>query len=201
MSGPKSGGEQALLTVREDAKRAQRRCFGCRAGEKAPILLDKSDMSRFSKGLFAGALATVPMTLVMQAVHRFPAREPQSLPPEQITQTIAGEVAAQVGAKERLDRPQLQALTLANHFGFGAAAGGIYALLCPEIPAHPVVKGAVWGFVVWSVSYLGWLPATHILEPATQQPKRRNFLMIAAHLVWGMSTALVLERLAPDDTR
>jgi uncharacterized membrane protein YagU involved in acid resistance len=160
-------------------------------------------MKRFLNGLLAGTVATVPMSLVMLVLHRFPTREPQPLPPEQITQTLAEEVAAQVrgvGATEHLDKPQLQALTLANHFGFGAAAGGIYALLSPRVAAPPVVKGALWGLVVWSVSYLGWLPATRILPPATQQSPRRNFLMIAAHLVWGVSAALVVEQLSVEET-
>lgn len=168
---------------------------------KASILLGNPDMKCFIRGLFAGALATVPMSLVMQVLHRWPVREREVLPPQQITETFAGEAAAQVGVKEHLGKPQLQALTLANHFGFGAAAGGVYALLSPRVAAHPVVKGAVWGLVVWSVFYLGWLPAAQILPPATQQTKRRNFLMIAAHLVWGASAALVLERLAQDETR
>ena len=156
-------------------------------------------MKRFLNGLLAGAVATVPMSLVMQVLHRFPTREPQALPPEQITQTLAEAAAAQVGSGKRPDQPQLQALTLANHFGFGASMGGVYALLRPRVPAPAVLKGAAWGLVVWSLSYLGWVPAARILPPATRQSPRRNFLMIAAHLVWGVSTALVVEHLAPDE--
>lgn len=157
-------------------------------------------MNRFFKGCLAGALATAPMTLVMQILHRWPHPERDALPPEQITEVIAEKAAEQVGAKETLDKPQLQALTLLTHFGFGAAAGAIYAFFAPKIPAHPALKGAVWGLMVWSLSYLGWLPATQILLPATQQPARRNFLMIVAHLVWGVSTALLTEKLTAKET-
>jgi uncharacterized membrane protein YagU involved in acid resistance len=45
--------------------------------------------------------------------------------------------------------------------------------------------------LVWLVSYLGWIPAANILPPATDQPKRRNALMIAAHVVWGVSLGSV----------
>lgn len=38
---------------------------------------------------------------------------------------------------------------------------------------------------VWTVSYLGWVPALGLLTPAGRHPSRRNARMIAAHLVWG----------------
>ena len=147
----------------------------------------------------AGFVATVPMTIAMQILHRFPAPERDSLPPEQITEVIVEKAADQVGAQETLDRPQLQALTLVTHFGFGAAAGGLYGLISPHVKTHPALKGAAWGMTVWTLSYLGWLPATHILAPATQTAARRNFLMIFAHLVWGVSTALLTEKLAAEE--
>ncbi len=157
-------------------------------------------MNRFLRGLLAGTLATVPMTLVMQSLHRWPYPERDALPPDQITQSIAGEVRARTGVGESLDEAQTQALTLVNHFGFGAALGGVYALISPHIRAHPAFKGAAWGLIVWGFSYGGWLPAAHILPPATRQSRRRNLLLIAAHLVWGVSNALVTERLTPKDT-
>jgi putative membrane protein len=74
-------------------------------------------------------------------------------------------------------------------------AGALYGPLAEKIPLPAALKGALWGMVVWSVSYLGWIPAAHILPLATHAPARRNFLMIVAHLVWGISTALLTEKL------
>jgi len=146
-------------------------------------------VKRLGRGLVAGAIATVPMSATMQLMHRWPWPERDSLPPHQITKRIT----AKLGIKKHLNHEQLTALTIANHFGFGGAMGGLYALFAPCIIAPPVVKGLVWGSLVWALSYLGWLPVAHILPPATEHSKRRNFLMIVAHLVWGVSTALLAE--------
>ena len=156
-------------------------------------------MKRFWRGLLAGGIATVPMSLVMQMLHCWPVREREPLPPQQITQALAEETAARLGRGERPGKSQLQVLALANHFGFGSGMGGFYALFGPRIPAPAVLKGTIWGLMVWGLSFLGWLPAAQILPPATQQSKRRNLLLIAGHLVWGVSTVLVLERLAPEE--
>ena len=63
------------------------------------------------------------------------------------------------------------------------------------VPAPPALKGAAFGLGVWSVSYLGLMPALGVLNPATEHPGRRNALMIAAHLVWGSATGILFDRL------
>jgi uncharacterized membrane protein YagU involved in acid resistance len=147
-------------------------------------------MKRFFVGILAGTAATVPMSVVMQALHRWPRREAASLPPRQITYRIA----RRTGAARQLDKNGLQALTWINHFGYGAGMGGLYVLLTSRIKAHPVLKGAAWGMIIWTISYLGWLPAAGILPPATQHTKRRNSLMLISHLVWGVTTAILADR-------
>jgi uncharacterized membrane protein YagU involved in acid resistance len=54
---------------------------------------------------------------------------------------------------------------------------------------------ALYGVLVWGVSYLGWIPGARILKPATQHRARRNVLMIACHLVWGATLATTLREL------
>lgn len=51
------------------------------------------------------------------------------------------------------------------------------------------------GAAIWAGSYFGWVPALGILTPASEHPRRRNALMIAAHIVWGATTALALREL------
>ncbi|MFN3650485.1 MAG: DUF1440 domain-containing protein [Armatimonadota bacterium] len=149
-------------------------------------------MNSIVAGAVAGFLATAPMTAAMLALHRLvppPEREP--LPPEEITQ----ELAARSGAGE-LPEPALNAATVAAHFAYGAAAGGVYGALSPEARRRPVATGIGFGLAVWTVSYLGWLPAGGILEPATRQPASENALMIASHVVWGAITGALTDRLA-----
>jgi uncharacterized membrane protein YagU involved in acid resistance len=139
-------------------------------------------MNRFILGLLAGFTATIPMTLVMTALHRrLPPAERYPLPPKEITAKLAEEA----DQEEHIDQPEQDVVTLAAHFGYGATMGGMYAPLAEQMPGPPVMRGMVYGLAVWAGSYLGLLPALGILKPATEHPPRRNALMIAAHLVWG----------------
>ncbi|HXK33408.1 MAG TPA: DUF1440 domain-containing protein [Dehalococcoidia bacterium] len=143
-------------------------------------------------GALAGAAATAPMTLLMGRLHRrLPPQEQYPLPPREITM----EVAQRAGVVDDLDEAQRAWTTLAAHFGYGAAMGALYAL-APRAVARPRIgRGVTYALGVWGGSYLGWLPGTGIYPPATEQPPRRNGLMIAAHVVWGAAFALSLRAL------
>ncbi len=146
-------------------------------------------------GAAAGLVATLPMTASMEAMFRFlPRHQQYALPPGEITAKLTDEL----GVSDKLDQPEHVTLTLFNHFAYGAAAGAVYGLVAAalqtKLRSAPALKGVGWGFVVWSVSYLGLLPALGVLRPATKHPGRRNMLMIAAHLVWGSVLGLLTER-------
>jgi hypothetical protein len=133
-------------------------------------------------GAAAGLVATVPMTLAMDAMHRrLPRRQRYPLPPRIIEQRLT----RAAGVEPELDEPDHVGLTLAAHFGYGTAAGSLFPLISRALPGGAVAKGVQYGLLVWAGSYLGLLPATGILTPATEHPRRRNALMIAAHVVWG----------------
>jgi hypothetical protein len=175
------------------------------------------DLSTLLQGGLAGVGATVPMTaamLLMEQVlpptHRYP------LPPEQITLRLAGGEGV---LRHLKSKPLRLGASLALHFGFGGAAGALFALLGEHIPlpfALPplrvgdrrvapvsIVRGIVFALGVWAASYLGWLPALGVLAPATRHPTGRNILMITAHIVWGACAGLLLDlftRRAPDTT-
>lgn len=149
-------------------------------------------ISTLRNGAIAGFLATGPMTATMELMFRFlPRRERYPLPPSQIT---AG-LSEAVGLREHTSQEEHAALTLTGHFGYGATAGALYAPIANRVPLPPAIKGIVFGLVVWTVSYLGWLPVTGLLRPATQQPAGRNALMIAAHVVWGAAVGTLTDRL------
>ena len=152
-------------------------------------------------GLLSGLAATVPMTAVMEILHRqLPARQRYPLPPRQISQRLT----RRVGVEQDLDEGEHFALALASHFGYGAATGAIYGILedrlrphveraAPGAPAVAVdaAQGVAYGLLVWAGSYLGWLPAAGILKPATRHPAPRNALMIAAHVVFGATLGIL----------
>ncbi len=142
---------------------------------------EKSPYLKLIQGAAAGLIATVPMTLFMQAVwKRLPAKEQYALPPRQVTRNVI-----RPRRFYRLSREKQTMLTLVLHFLFGAATGSVYGVVEETIPLQKALKGSLAGLVVWAGSYLGWIPVFGILPPATEHPWRRNMMMIAAHLVWG----------------
>jgi uncharacterized membrane protein YagU involved in acid resistance len=173
------------LVHREGAGRpAGMPASGRRDEGEAPASLE----TRLLLGALAGLVGTAAMTVAMRALHRrLPADERYPLPPREIVQEVLpGHAEIDMSEDHR------QSLTMAAHFGYGAATGALYAAARP--PGNPGL-GALYGVFIWGVSYLGWIPAARILSPATQHPSRRNGLMIACHLVWGATMAATLSEL------
>ena len=151
-------------------------------------------MNRVLLGALAGLAATAPMTLAMKLMHeQLPREEQYPLPPRQVTEGMA----EKAGVNEHLDEDEREAATWASHFAYGAACGALYGALTGErVDRHPVLAGVGFGVAVWAGSYLGWLPAAGVIAPATEHPARRNALMIAAHVVWGATAGVAVERLS-----
>jgi uncharacterized membrane protein YagU involved in acid resistance len=147
------------------------------------------------RGSVAGFIATLPMTAVMQALYQqLPTSERYPLPPEE----IEIKMIEQGLLKRHLDNPTHQTVATAAHFSYGSATGALYGLIEDRLPFAPIVKGCLFGIGLWASSYLGWLPAMRVITPATEHPARRNALMIAAHIVWGMATAMLAEQWQPE---
>lgn len=148
--------------------------------------------SRISSRVLLGALAgiggTIAMTAAMRRLERrLPRPERYPMPPrELVQQTLPDQAQRSLSEVGRRD------LTLAAHFGYGAFTGALLAL-APRPPT--ALAGAGYGVLVWTVSYLGWIPALRILRPATRHPTGRNAAMIAVHLLWGAVTAVSLREL------
>lgn len=108
------------------------------------------------RGAAAGAVATVPMSLLMLAAGRLGAMGTQ--PP----QRVAEEALGRAGAEDTSEESQNVAATVA-HLAFGAGGGAAFALprrqldlAVPAVAAVPAaVEGAVFGFGVWALSYQG----------------------------------------------
>ena len=135
------------------------------------------------RGAVAGALATAPMSLVMLVLqHSLPGRR-EPLPPREITENLLE--AADL--HPRRDPEATQHLTVAGHFGYGAACG---ALLSPFV--RGARSGVALGLLVWGGSYLGLLPAVDLFPSATEKSARQNALMIVSHIVWGAALGTLL---------
>lgn len=145
-------------------------------------------LERLLQGALAGLTATAPMTAAMEwGADQLPRRERYPLPPRLITERLA----KQTGAARHLNDSETMALTVAAHFGYGAAMGALYGAVTPRQLSGPTT-GVAFGLGVWAASYLGLLPALGILKPATEHPARRNLLMIGAHVVWGSAVGAAM---------
>lgn len=150
-------------------------------------------MNKYLAGAIAGFLATVPMTLTMQLLHRrLPSEQQYPLPPYEITM----KAAQQATLSSKLSPQQRTTAALASHFGFGALMGALYPVATHRLRSPTALTGAAYGLAVWGISYLGWVPALKLLRPATLHPRKRVRLMVIAHLVWGPVTSSLTKLLA-----
>jgi uncharacterized membrane protein YagU involved in acid resistance len=153
---------------------------------------------RLLLGAICGICATGPMSAVMVWLHRrLPSSERYPLPPREIT----GQAVEQVTDPRNVAPEVRSALTWLAHFGYGGATGIIYSTLDRKLPGTSIVRGPIYGLIVWTISYLGLLPGLHVLKPATEHPARRNALMIGAHLVWGLFLAVIFRAIFEDRGR
>lgn len=142
------------------------------------------------KGTIAGLVGTVPMTAFMLLTQRFlPKGQRYALPPEIITK----ELAHRAHVRQHMNKGQILMVTTVSHFGYGATMGTLYSLLAKKVPLPAVVKGPLFGLLIWAASYLGFLPLIGMSESGQKEPVRRNLMMIAAHVVWGSVMGVVAE--------
>jgi len=143
--------------------------------------------SRLLIGAIAGFAGTLAMTAAMRRMHQaLPPPERYPLTPREIIDSTADAVDVPLGDETAKD------VTTAAHFLYGAASGALLGVANASL--GPVAGGAA-GVGVWLGSYMGWIPAVKLLKPATDHPARRNLLMLAAHVVWGVATARAMREL------
>lgn len=132
------------------------------------------------RGAVIGAVATVPMSLLMLGAKQAGLMGTQ--PPEKITAAVMSRLGWRRRSKESQD-----VAAAALHFGFGAAAGALFTVLRRGLPRRvpAVLEGVAFGTGVWLVSYMGWVPWLRIMPPADKDRPGRPQTMLAAHWVYG----------------
>ena len=149
---------------------------------------------RAAIGGAAGAAATVGMSALMLGAQR--AGLMGELPPKKVTEASLDAV----GMTEHVDERATNVLTAAAHFGFGAAAGALFAVVRRWLPvAVPAgALGVVYGTLVWAVSYFGWVPALGIMPAPQDDRPGRPQSMLVAHWVYGGTLGTIMGLADPD---
>lgn len=149
-------------------------------------------MTNLVQSAAAGFTATLPMTAAMVALQQgyLPPSQRYALPPELITENFLKKLRL-LGWRQKPP----YSVTLFNHFAFGTFAGSLYGPLMKRIPLSPLIKGPLYGLAVWFGSYspLGFVPQFGLMSSSRQIPRRRNAMMIIAHLIWGLSLGVMNE--------
>lgn len=144
-------------------------------------------LARGIRGAVAGAVATLPMTAVLETARRGGAM-PQ-LPPRAIVDTLVPV------APSRARR----GLAAAPHLCIGATSGAGFAVIAgarARSSPQRIVRGIAHGLAVWGIGYLGAVPLTGALPPAWRDRCDRQAALLTAHVVYGATLGAALGRRA-----
>lgn len=166
------------------------------------------------KGVAAGLVGTLVMTSALQAAARvLPAPsavqedpddysdvgslseldEGQHVPPtEQVAERLAGRL---FGAELSLE--SRQRLGAGIHWAYGAIWGALSAQIQLGLRPPAVPYGVALGIAVWMVGPGRLVPALGLYERPASSGIARRALAIGLHVVYGLATAMTLERLSP----
>lgn len=155
-------------------------------------------------GALAGVAGGAAMALMRMTVAE---RMPERMRPGEFVPKEAVEWAEErAGWPDALSEPAEMRAGMAAHLGYSALTGSLYGLARPLTERLPVpLAGAMFGLAVWGASFEGWMPAIGIMERTTEKPVAKWTAPLMGHMVYGVVTALVLERIerqqATDDRR
>ena len=166
---------------------------------RSPIVLTPSLAARVLAGLVAGTAGTMTMSAVMLLGGAAGLMGTQ--PPRRVIDKAADEAGLRPDDRTR------DAGASVLHLLIGAASGVLLELFAHGFRravgrGSPVIgMGAAFGILLWAANYLALGPALGVLPRADHDRRGRPPVMIAAHLVFGITTAVVArmvgERLDP----
>ena len=162
------------------------------AGER-PEAEPRSLVERVARGAAGGAVAglagTIGMSLLMLPAQRLGLLGTQ--PPRRLSDRLI----ETVGLGSHVDEPKRQAGTTLTHLGTGALAGAVLggfrgAGASPQLT--PLV-GTAFGAAFWAVAYVLVAPAIELLPRPDHDRPGRPPVMFAAHVIYGVITAMLIE--------
>lgn len=147
--------------------------------------------STFLRSAALGAAAGVGATFLLQAMMKAtPKLIPRSEPPmrQDAGEFMIDKVLDHLpdAARNRIPPAIRQAAAKSLHLGYGITPGILYAL-ARRGGGSALLEGTLLGLGVWAAGYLGWLPATGLMPPVTEQQPRQVAIPIVRHALFGIA--------------
>jgi len=86
------------------------------------------------------------------------------------------------------------------HFGYGMIWGALYGAVAGTRPT-PLWVGGLFGLAQWAIGFFGFIPALQVHRPAHKATTAENLINISAHVVYGLTTALLTDELTEQTQR
>lgn len=137
-------------------------------------------------GGLAGSLAMSGLRLVLQRLDLLDTPLPLKL--ERRIERRAG-VAHKTGPAEE------QALAMGMHLGIGATFGAAYGIVRSALGLPALSSGLLYGLMVYAVNLAGAGPAADLTTPPWKQEPGVVARRVGNHLLYGIVTGLVSDRL------
>ena len=140
-----------------------------------------------------GAVAGFGGTFVMQGLRTLSAKAlPDSKTPmkQEAGKFMLGKIKEHIPIPEKLDSAAEKSL----HLGYGMTGGAIYGALRNRA-GSTFLDGALLGLGVWAAGYLGWLPATDLMPPVTEQSPQQIAVPIVNHALFGIAVVAAYDSL------
>ncbi|HET6588355.1 MAG TPA: hypothetical protein VFG67_11380 [Oleiagrimonas sp.] len=99
------------------------------------------------------------------------------------------------GARRHIGDRGITFVEQANHLGAAAAFGSGYGLLRSRLPLPALLAGALYGGCLYAVNIAGIAPRMGLTEGETAAPTAVSVQRLTMHVLFGVTTALVAERL------
>jgi hypothetical protein len=150
-------------------------------------------MKRMGLGAAAGIVSTFFMQAMMKTSGKAmpDAKPPIGMDPGDFMVRRARALLperAQYGMPDNVHQAAAKSL----HLGYGMTAGVLYALARPR-PRRRALEGALLGLGVWAAGYLGWLPATRLMQPLREQTPKQIAVPLVQHTLFGVAVAALFD--------
>jgi uncharacterized membrane protein YagU involved in acid resistance len=146
-----------------------------------------------------GALGGVAGGLAMYGMKQMVA--PKVLPKDMRREGFAPKKAVewgeeQAGHPNALTKTEEEKAAMAAHLAYSAGFGALYGLVRRKADGVPApLAGALFGLVVWGVSFEGLMPALGMMKATTDLPMKKWPPDLMGHVIYGAATAVAYEAL------